>query len=152
MANCISELNTKCWLWLGKVWPPGRYGRVRVKGKWAFAHRVSYEVFVGPIPKGKRVLHHCDVCCCVNPNHLFIGTQKDNLRDAVSKGRNGYKIFHGEDHWKAQFTAEQVQVIKTSDKMRLELAKQYGCSPGAIKHVRSKRAWQKLRGVEIVSR
>lgn len=75
-----------CWLWTGSS---NRYGHLRVPSaaKAFRAHRVSYELHKGSIPKGMNVLHRCDVTLCVNPDHLFIGTQTDNMRDMIAKSR-----------------------------------------------------------------
>lgn len=75
-----------CWLWTGPVISCG-YGQVSVKGIAKYAHRLSLEIASGPIPGGLFVLHRCDVPRCVNPAHLFLGTQKDNINDAIAKGR-----------------------------------------------------------------
>ena len=77
-----------CWLWTGPQHHNG-YGYICLRGQKQplFAHRVSYELFIGPIPRGKSVLHRCDVRDCVSPAHLFLGTQTDNMRDAANKGR-----------------------------------------------------------------
>ncbi len=64
------------------------YGRTRIGGRMAYAHRVVYEAFVGPIPPGFYVCHRCDTPSCVRPSHLFAGSSSDNFRDAVLKGRN----------------------------------------------------------------
>lgn len=74
-----------CWLWTGAVagYPGNDYGAFN-KGK---AHRFSWELHRGPIPAGLFVLHKCDVTRCVRPDHLFLGTQKDNMQDMVAKGR-----------------------------------------------------------------
>lgn len=71
-----------CWLWLASLNNQG-YGHFNEK----YAHRVSFEITNGPIPDGLIVRHKCDVSCCVNPDHLLIGTQKENMQDAVNRGR-----------------------------------------------------------------
>ncbi len=77
---------TGCLLYTGYVRPDG-YVQVRWKDKRTLVHRVAYEIAYGPIPKGMTVCHGCDVTSCVNPLHLFLGTQKDNMRDMFAKGR-----------------------------------------------------------------
>lgn len=76
-----------CWVWLGK--PRGfGYGRIELLGgQTQSTHRYSWELHNGPIPTGMAVLHKCDVPQCVNPDHLFLGTQLENMRDRRSKGR-----------------------------------------------------------------
>lgn len=75
-----------CWVWAKPT--KGRYVRVRVAGKTFAAHRVSWELEIGPIPDGLEVCHHCDNTKCVRPEHLFLGTHEDNMRDCVEKGRS----------------------------------------------------------------
>lgn len=80
---CGSE---ECWPWTGTTDQYG-YGRVVYMTHYFKAHRVSYEMKYGPIPVGMIVRHKCDNPNCVNPNHLEIGTQKDNMQDASKRGR-----------------------------------------------------------------
>jgi hypothetical protein len=77
-----------CWHWQGPLTPSG-YGCIQyVTGEKALAHRVAYELFVGPIPEGLFACHHCDNPPCCNPNHLYAGTPADNSRDMVARGRS----------------------------------------------------------------
>lgn len=78
-----------CWLWTSSIMANG-YGQIGYKGKNAYAHRVSWILHNGPIDNGEFVLHRCDVRCCVNPSHLFLGSSKDNMRDMISKGRQNF--------------------------------------------------------------
>ena len=84
-----------CWLWTGAKYSNG-YGCVfdigppPRKKRRTLAHRVSYQLSVGPIPPSILVLHKCDVRLCVNPEHLFLGTHKDNTQDMIKKNRHGW--------------------------------------------------------------
>lgn len=78
-----------CWIWTGTCGRNG-YGQIArggTHGGKALAHRVAYELFVGPIPDGMHVMHKCDTVCCVNPDHLKLGTRSDNMQDMIDKRR-----------------------------------------------------------------
>jgi hypothetical protein len=81
-----------CWLWRNGVAGPSAYGHLRYKGKTEAAHRVSWLLHIGPIPKGLFVCHHCDVPACVNPSHLFLGDARANNLDCIAKGRWRSKV------------------------------------------------------------
>lgn len=108
------------------------YGHFGLHGKRFRAPRAAYECFVGPIPCGVYVLHKCDNPRCVNPEHLFLGTQLDNMRDAVAKGRVSR---HGKSH-RSRLTNEQLSLAKIAHEihgvMASELALELGISPSSF--------------------
>lgn len=123
-AKVMPVTESGCWLWVGGS--VSGYGVIIVKNKPVQAHRLSYEMHKGPISKGLLVCHHCDIRCCVNPNHLFTGTYADNNHDRDSKGRH---VRHS-----LKLTEEQVEQIKSRATIGtkknpgncLLLAKEYG--------------------------
>lgn len=84
LAGAPNRPSGACWIWTG---PTNNHGYGRFGGS-RYAHRVSYQLAHGPIPPGMVVLHRCDNPPCVNPDHLSLGTQRDNVRDMVTKGRH----------------------------------------------------------------
>ncbi len=119
--------STSCWYWRGCRDKLG-YGRFTL-GK---AHRVSYQIFKGEIPPKMSVLHRCDVRNCVNPDHLFLGNQLDNMRDAANKKRIKPPSFNGEKNPMAKYSEQTVKEIRakfnTGKHSQRYLAKEYGMS------------------------
>lgn len=121
-----------CWEWSGHKCPRG-YGRLTQGGgskKIVLAHRLSYEIHSGQIPKGLFVCHRCDNPQCCNPSHLFLGTASDNNKDAKSKGRS--RGVRGESQPKSKLTRDDVAEIRASGLTQDRLAKTYGVSQSAI--------------------
>jgi HNH endonuclease len=132
-----------CWNWLLAC--RGNYGLVKRKGKMLKAHRYSYELFVGPIKDGLLVLHKCDNPKCVNPKHLFLGTNADNMKDRDNKKRHS----HGVRHPKARLTEEQVLRIihwnKSTGVMLKDIALELGVSMVTIEKIRGGYNWKHLQ-------
>lgn len=99
-----------CWNWVGMCNPVSKYGFCKFNNKLVGAHRVSYEIFKGPIDDGKWVLHHCDNKRCVNPDHLYVGTVVENVKDAVARGKLNPPI--GARAWNAILNDETVKLIR----------------------------------------
>jgi len=127
--------NNGCWIWNKSRHKQG-YANVSYRGTLQLGHRVSYELFKGKIPENTKVCHKCDVTSCCNPNHLFLGSQQDNVDDAISKGK-----YHNRKQGKPvrrKFSFSQAQEIKkmNSEGMSVkELAKKYSCSISCIRNI-----------------
>lgn len=93
------EKGEDCWMWTGTKAPTG-YGCLTFSKKIRLAHRLSWELYHGQIPGGLFVLHKCDNRICVNPNHLFLGTQRDNMLDMIKKGRSKLENYFPKLSWK----------------------------------------------------
>ncbi len=138
--NSVKLPESGCWLWIGSLTNNG-YGRMTFGAKTEFlAHRVSYEQKYGKIPDGKFALHKCDVKSCVNPDHIFIGTQQENMTDKVKKNRQA----KGESHGMSKLTKEQATEAKFSGAKTSELAKKFNCSAVIIRQIRSGLYWRHL--------
>lgn len=122
----------ECWIWTaskthsgyGQFWTGAMTGKGHQLP--TGAHRVSYELHVGPIPDGLHVLHRCDVPACVNPDHLFVGTQAENMRDMTQKGRHG----------RTKLTADAVREIRSSTLPLRVFSDRYGVSISTVSRAR----------------
>ena len=132
-----------CWNWLGGKWSNG-YGRIRngLKGR-LLAHRVSYEIHIGPISDGLWVLHKCDNRACVNPEHLFLGTNLDNIRDMIAKRRNSPPPHpRGEENVQSKLTSDQVRQIRIDGRTERDIAKSFGVSKSLIGPIKHRKIWR----------
>lgn len=134
----------ECWPWQGST--TRGYGVFWRNHHAIMAHRFSYELHFGPIPVGKRphdncVCHKCDNRACVNPRHLFLGTQADNQDDMKKKGRS----LIGERNYHCKLSAEAVREIRrlfgTGEVTRLELAAMFGVNDRSISNIILRRKW-----------
>lgn len=133
------EPNTGCWFWLGAADSLG-YGRIGIGGsKVVLSHRLSYQLFKGPVPEDLCVLHKCDTPCCVNPDHLFLGTKKDNAIDCATKYRTNPKS--------AKLNHESVRQIRSRFKSGASiktLVQDYNLARETIREVVTGKTWKQV--------
>ncbi len=161
MAN-VKKCDNGCWEWQGVRGSTG-YGRLRVNKQTIWTHRLSWSLHYGNIPIGLYVLHRCDNPPCVNPDHLFLGTQHDNMQDAAVKGRivssfgdqNGTRLHpetvrRGEKNPAAKLTTENVVEIRQiygNRKMTYEqLGNAFNVNPATICRIIKRKKWKHVAG------
>jgi hypothetical protein len=132
----------ECWPWLAST-KQGGYGKLAGgDGRILLAHRVAYQLAVGTIPAGLVVCHRCDNPGCVNPNHLFLGSQADNLRDMHAKGRGNPP--RGNLHPKARLTDAIVLAIRNDTRSHRQLARVYGIGKSTVGMIKAGVTWKHL--------
>ena len=135
-----------CCLWTGAHNGNNAYGQLTIAGQRALAHRVAWELTHGPIPKGRGyhgtcVLHRCDNPPCCNPEHLQLGSNRDNVRDMLAKSRNA----RGERMGSARLTAAVVLEIRgkfASGTRQVDLVREYGVGPPAVHNIVHRKTWR----------
>jgi hypothetical protein len=136
-------LHDDCWIWQGYIMPNG-YGRLHYNGKDILSHRCSWEIHYGPIPQGMFICHTCDNPPCVNPKHLFLGTDQDNMDDMYAKDRASV----GSRHPNAKLTETQVSEIidlySTGEYSQSALARRFNVGQQAIQAIVSGKTWKHL--------
>ena len=137
-----------CWYWIGYIGPHG-YGQMMRNMR---AHRVSYEIHKEKIPKGMYVLHSCDNRKCVNPDHLFLGTHLDNIKDMNDKNRGNFSGIGKGENWGencGNSKLTECQVLNIREKLKLnknqsEIARFYGVKRATINDIARNKTWRDL--------
>ena len=131
-----------CWIWTGTHIKSG-YGTLSVNGVPAYAHRLSLELHGTTVPQGALVLHACDNPPCVNPAHLFLGTDADNIADKVGKGRH----IHADTHPNAKLRSDDVREIRellSTGMSQTAIGVRYGVHQSVISFIKSGRLWKSV--------
>lgn len=124
-----------CWICTSHTTDSNGYPQVGVKGKRWQLHRHVYTLYNGDIKEGMVIRHTCDVKNCINPDHLIVGTKKDNARDASERGR-----------WNTKLTPAAVVFIKSNPMMtKFSLAKIFGVNSNSIGAIRRGRSWTHIQ-------
>ena len=134
------ESSDGCWIYTRGL-KKGYGSMYTTPKKYMQAHRFSYEYFNGPIPEGMEVCHECDNPSCVRPDHLFLGTHKQNYADAAAKGR----LVRGSRQWNSKLTEADIPNIRALHAEGItakSIAQWYGIGPGAIKKIINGRRWK----------
>lgn len=141
----VSKSDT-CWHWTAAR-NQGGYGRLQLTGspRKVLAHRLSYELHYGSIPEGTHVhvLHRCDNPACVRPDHLYLGTDADNVHDMMGKGRNW--IPYGEEQWGAKLTRADVLEIRklaADGVTQTALSRQFGVCLSQVRNIVQRKKWR----------
>ena len=133
----------ECWEWTGCKQGNG-YGRFWFDRKTTNAHRVAWEIKNGPIENGLIVCHHCDNPACVNPSHLFLGTDKSNAVDRERKGRGWVPRLRGSKNGAAKLTETDIPVIRfwiDRGYTQVGIAKAFNVSPQLISQIHTGEKW-----------
>ncbi len=136
--------DNSCWQWRGSVLNNG-YGKLAIAGQQHLAHRLAWREYRGPIPEGLFVCHHCDNRACVNPDHLFLGTADDNMKDMARKGRARYpgakNPARGERNANSKLNYEKADAIRNDTRSYRLIAADYAVSTHAIFSIKKGRTW-----------
>ena len=151
-ARVKKEGQNECWNWTKAKHTQKnffRYGIVWWNGKKYYAHRAAWIITNGKIPKEMNICHHCDNPMCVNPSHLFLGTQKDNVQDCKNKGR--FNKEKGEDRYNATLKESDIieirrrYVPRSKENSGVKLAKEFGVGHSMISAIIKKTRWKHVQ-------
>ena len=138
----ISINENGCWEW-NKSKSKSGYAKIWYRGSTMRGNRVSYLAFIGDIPEGILVCHHCDNRSCINPDHLFLGTHKDNCHDSIQKCRHA----HGEKSSKSKLKSEHITEIRklySSGISQEKISKKYNVNQSCISSIILKKTWNHI--------
>lgn len=141
MEKVLPVPGAGCWLWEGFCRPTG-YGQFWMRGADYKAHRASWLLHHGAIPPEQSVLHKCDTPACVNPDHLFLGTQADNMADMKAKGRSLNRARQqGSPRKGAKLTPEQVRAIRGDCRSTRKIALDYSLDSTTVSAIKRRAIW-----------
>lgn len=140
IKNRVDLADTGCWEW--RLSRYQGYGKTGFNGRPRQAHIVSYEAFVGPVPEGMQINHKCHNRACCNPQHLYAGTQKQNMKDMRLAGREPRLC--GEMNGNSKLTAKDVCLVRASTDNARQLQEQLGVSLSLIRAIRKGLVWRHL--------
>lgn len=139
LSNYVED-ESGCWVWQG--YKNDGYGKLNDGGRMMLTHRVAYAHRYGPISPKLMVCHDCGNRACINPEHLYLGTAKENAADMVRHGNAGTQ--KGEDIGSSKLTEREVLAIRASDMSGTGLAQLYGVTPANISAVRNHKTWRHI--------
>lgn len=128
----------ECWMWTAYK-NEGGYGSFGMDRKMHLAHRISWQIANGPIPDGMCVCHTCDNPACVNPNHLWLGTNADNSDDKVTKSRQHRPL--GRANGRAKIGQADVIAIRADPRRQVDIAADYGINQQSVSHIKRRQKW-----------
>ena len=147
-----SVMPNGCWRWMGSIKSRNNRPQSEWHGQWRnkageieLTHRASWRIRVGEIPRNALVLHRCDNPRCVNPDHLFLGTQADNVADMWDKGRASPGISRGSDHGMSKLNEDLVREIRKSKETGPAIAARLEISTTTVYDVRNRRIWRHIK-------
>lgn len=146
LSNVEHLAEAECWEWDGTKNSNG-YGRFSFKNRHRLAHRVAYEIFFGDVPNGMNVCHKCDNRRCVNPRHLWLGTQSENLADAAAKGRNFTPDTSAEKNGNTSLDWERVRAIRKLHRdgmKKFHIAQIFNVSPSTVGNITKNQTWKEV--------